>query len=116
MAGTPKNAFWGFAFSHAVSPARSLTGTSDPTAMPNSYDVTIETGWNAFFAPKSMPAEKVQSLGQAIQAAMADPALRKRFVELTMEPVSTSTDETREMLKAYRAQWEPVVKRSGYQQ
>ena len=94
---------------------RSQFAPDIPTLEEAGVDLTA-TGWNAFFAPKSMPAEKVRSLGQAIQAAMADPALRKRFVELTMEPVSTSTDETREMLKAYRAQWEPVVKRSGYQQ
>jgi len=94
---------------------RSQFAPDIPTLKEAGVDLSA-TGWNAFFAPKAMPAEKVQALGQAIQAAMADPALRKRFVELTMDPVSTSTDETRDMLKAYRAQWEPVVKRSGYQQ
>ena len=94
---------------------RSQFGPDIPTLKEAGVDLSA-TGWNAFFAPKAMPAEKVKALGQAIQAAMAEPALRKRFVELTMEPVSTSTEETRELLKAYRAQWEPVVRRSGYQQ
>jgi tripartite-type tricarboxylate transporter receptor subunit TctC len=94
---------------------RSQFAPDIPTLKEAGVDLSA-TGWNAFFAPKAMPAEKVKALGQAIQAAMADPAVRKRFVELTMEPVSSSTEETSEMLKAYRAQWEPVVKRSGYQQ
>lgn len=73
------------------------------------------SGWNAFFAPRSMPAERVQALAQAIQSVMADPAVRKRFTEASMEPMSMSQRETAELLKAYKAQWEPVVKRSGYE-
>lgn len=72
-------------------------------------------GWNAFFAPRTMPADKVQALAQAIQAVMADPALQKRFADASMEPVSSSQAQTAAMLKAYKAQWEPVVRRSGYQ-
>ena len=74
------------------------------------------TGWNTLFAAKSMPAAKVQMLSDAVKTVMADPAVQKRFTDAGMEPVSLGQAETASMLKAYKAQWEPVVKRSGYQQ
>jgi len=72
------------------------------------------TGWNAFFAPVSMPPAKVQLLGQAIREAMQDPAVRKAFETMNLTPVVSTPAETAQMLKAFRAQWEPVVKRTGF--
>ncbi len=63
-----------------------------------------------------MPAEEVRDLATAIQAVMSDPAVRKQFVAGNMDPVSASQEQTISMLKAYRAQWEPVIKRSGFQE
>ena len=63
-----------------------------------------------------MPAAKVATLAQAIAGVMADPAVRKRFVDASMDPVSMTREQTAAALGAYKAQWEPVVKRSGYQQ
>ena len=86
-----------------------------PTLEQSGVDLSA-TGWNTLFAAKSMPAEKVQQLADAVQKVMADPAVRKRFTDVSMTPVSASQAETAAMLKAYEAQWEPAVKRSGYQQ
>ncbi len=95
--------------------ARSEFVKEVPTLKESGIDLAA-SGWNTFFAPKSMPAAKVAKLAQEISAVMADPAVRKRFVDASMDPVSLSQAETAASLKAYRAQWEPVVKRSGYQQ
>jgi tripartite-type tricarboxylate transporter receptor subunit TctC len=73
------------------------------------------TGWNAFFAPRSMPAAKVQMLGQAIREVMQDPAMRASFESIQLSPVASTPAETASMLKAFRAQWQPVVKRSGFE-
>lgn len=86
-----------------------------PTLKESGIDLAA-SGWNTFFAPRSMPAAKASTLAQAIAAVMSDPAVRKRFVEASMDPVSMSQAETVTTLKAYKTQWEPVVKRSGYQQ
>lgn len=75
----------------------------------------VATGWNAFFAPASMPRDKVARLSQAIREVMQDPDTVRRFRDSLMTPVASTQEQTAAMLKAYRAQWAPVVKKSGYQ-
>lgn len=57
----------------------------------------------------------MQALAQAIQTVTADSALKKRFSDANMELVSMSQEQTANMLEDYKTQWEPVVKRSGYE-
>ncbi len=71
-------------------------------------------GWNTFFAPSSMPAAKVQLISSAIREVMQDPGLKKAADALYITPVVSTSAETAQMLKAYRQQWEPVVRRSGF--
>jgi tripartite-type tricarboxylate transporter receptor subunit TctC len=73
------------------------------------------TGWNAFFAPASMPPPLVQRYAAAIREVMADADTQRRFVAAQMSPVVATQAQTEAMLKAYRAQWAPVVAQSGYQ-
>lgn len=73
------------------------------------------TGWNAFFAPAAMPADRVSRYASAIHAIMKEPETRQKFMDAKMIPVASSMAETASMLKAYRAQWAPVVQKSGYQ-
>ncbi|RST55105.1 Bug family tripartite tricarboxylate transporter substrate binding protein [Variovorax sp. MHTC-1] len=75
----------------------------------------VATGWNAFFAPASMPRDKVARLSQAIREVMQDPDTVRRFRDSLMTPVASTQEQTAAMLKAYRAQWAPVVQKSGYQ-
>ena len=86
-----------------------------PTLKESGIDL-VAYGWNALFAPASMPAARVEALGAAIARVMASPALRKRFEDAQMTPVSGGPKETAAMLDAYRKQWEPVVKDSGITQ
>jgi tripartite-type tricarboxylate transporter receptor subunit TctC len=85
-----------------------------PTFKEAGLDLTA-TGWNAFFAPASMPRDKVGLLSQAIHDVMQDPDTQRRFADSKMTPVVSTQAQTEAMLKAYRAQWEPVVRQSGYQ-
>jgi len=75
----------------------------------------VATGFNAFFAPATMPAAKVQQYAAAIHDIMRDPDTQKRFMDAQMTPVVSTQAQTIAMLKAYRAQWGPVVQKSGYQ-
>jgi tripartite-type tricarboxylate transporter receptor subunit TctC len=84
-----------------------------PTFREAGFNVAA-TGWNAFFAPASMPPAKVQLLGQAIRAAMQDASVRSAFETMNLTPVLSTPAETAQMLKSFRAQWEPVVKRAGF--
>lgn len=72
-------------------------------------------GWNTFFAPSTMPPAKVQLLAAAIREVMQDPALQKAANASYITPIVSTQAETVQMLKAFRQQWEPVVRRSGFQ-
>lgn len=75
----------------------------------------VATGWNAFFAPASMPAAAVQRYAAAITEVMKDPDTQRKFAAAQMTAVISTQAQTAAMLKAYRAQWAPVVQKSGYQ-
>jgi len=96
------------------------SGTAREPSLPDvpTFDETgvkLEaSGWNAFFASASMPAEKAQMLGKAISEVAADPAVRKTLEQNDLLPVSADAAETAKLIDAFRKQWEPVVKRSGF--
>lgn len=73
------------------------------------------TGWNTLFASAHMPQATVQALAAAIHQVMQDEAVRKRFAEANITPIGATLEETHSALKAFDAQWAPVVKASGYQ-
>lgn len=98
----------------AVSSAkRSLLDTKIPTFKEGGLDLAA-TGWNTFFAPMSMPKAQAERLAGLIHEVMKDPDTRRKFEAAKMEPVASSMAQTEAMLKAYRAQWAPVVQRSGF--
>lgn len=75
----------------------------------------VATGWNTFFAPATMPKDKVERLATAIREVMQDPDTQRKFTDAKMTPVVSTQAQTVAMLKAYRTQWAPVVQKSGYQ-
>jgi tripartite-type tricarboxylate transporter receptor subunit TctC len=85
-----------------------------PTFREAGFGLTA-TGWNAFFASASMPPAKAKAIAEAIREAMRDEALRKAFAATLMTPVVATQAETEAMLKAFREQWLPVVRKSGFQ-
>jgi tripartite-type tricarboxylate transporter receptor subunit TctC len=99
----------------AVSSAqRSPLAPNVPTFKEAGLDL-VATGWNTFFAPASMPKAKVEMLARAIHDVMMDPDTKRQFADQKMNPVVATQAQTAEMLKKYRAQWAPVVQKSGYQ-
>ncbi|WP_295537764.1 Bug family tripartite tricarboxylate transporter substrate binding protein [uncultured Pseudacidovorax sp.] len=72
-------------------------------------------GWNAFFAPASMPRDKVDRLAREIREVMQEPDTQRKFTDAKMLPVVSTRAETEAMVKAFRAQWAPIIQTSGYQ-
>lgn len=93
---------------------RSPYAPTVPTFRESGLDL-VATGWNAFFAPATMPRDKAAALANAIRDVMRDPDTQRRFTDARMTPVVSTQAQTGAMLKAYRAQWGPVVQKSGYQ-
>ncbi len=101
-----------------------IMATSGPRRSPFSADIPtfkeagldlVGTGWNALFAPASMPKDRVARLGAAVEQVMREEATRRLFHDARMVAVASTPAQTAAMLKAYRAQWAPVVQKSGYQ-
>lgn len=98
----------------AVSSAkRSALAPQIPTFKEAGMDLAA-TGWNTFFAPMSMPKAQAERLAGLIVEVMKDPETQRKFETAKMEPVVATMAQTEAMLKAYRAQWSPVVQRSGF--
>ncbi|WP_208509034.1 Bug family tripartite tricarboxylate transporter substrate binding protein [Variovorax paradoxus] len=93
---------------------RSPFAPSVPTFKEAGLDLSA-SGWNTFFAPATMPREKVERLATAIREVMQDPDTVRKFTDSKMTPVVSTPAQTAAMLKAYRLQWGPVVQKSGYQ-
>jgi tripartite-type tricarboxylate transporter receptor subunit TctC len=99
----------------AVSGAKRSPHAPDiPTFKEAGLDL-VATGWNAFFAPKTMDPGKVALLSKAIREVMQDADTVRKFNDFKMTPVASTQAQTQAMLAAFRAQWSPVVQKSGYQ-
>ena len=93
---------------------RSPFAASVPTFKEAGLDL-VAAGWNTFFAPASLSKDKVERLSQAISEVMQDPDTQRKFSEAKLTPVVSSQAQTQAMLASFRAQWAPVVQRSGFQ-
>ncbi|MDP9901424.1 Bug family tripartite tricarboxylate transporter substrate binding protein [Variovorax ginsengisoli] len=93
---------------------RSAFAPDVPTFKEAGLDL-VATGWNTFFAPATMPRAKVARIAQAVRDVMQDPDTQRQFKDARLVPVVSTAEQTTTMLRAYRAQWAPVVQKSGYQ-
>ena len=71
------------------------------------------SAWFAVFAPKSTPAEVIRLLNQRLQAALDEPKLRQRLLELGAEPGGGSPESTSERLRADHRLWGQVIRDAG---
>jgi tripartite-type tricarboxylate transporter receptor subunit TctC len=73
-------------------------------------------GWYGLFAPKGTPKDIIGKLNAAVVGALADPAVRSRFVDLGLEifPREQQTPEApRALVKADAEKWWPIIKALG---
>ena len=69
--------------------------------------------WSVLIAPKGVPPEVVQKVNAAVNATLADPAIRKRLVDEGSEIRPMTAAETAAFVKAENARWVKVVKDAG---
>jgi tripartite-type tricarboxylate transporter receptor subunit TctC len=88
--------------------------------VPSSKEAAVEQflfqGWNAIFAPKGTPKPVVAALSQALQAAVADPAVRARIEELgsvPAKPEMATPEYLGRMVKSDIERWAVVIKAAG---
>lgn len=84
----------------------------DEAGMPGLY-VNI---WYGLWAPKGTPQGVIGKLNRAAEAAMADPAVQKRFTDLSLDvppPDQQSPQALHALQKAEIEKWWPIIKSAG---
>lgn len=72
--------------------------------------------WHALYAPKGTPKPVIDKLSSALQEALRDDTVKKRFADLgaeTMPPERGTPEALRTHLKAEIDKWGPIIKKAG---
>ncbi len=86
--------------------------TMQEAGLPN-FEITV---WQGLYAPKGTPKAVIDKLVKALQDALSDATLNKRFAELgtKAEARNRATPEAlRAHLKAEIDKWAPIIKKAG---
>ena len=92
---------------------RDATFPGVPTFKESGYDM-VGTGWYGLFAPAGTPGAAVERLSKAAIAAVKDPAVNKRMVDIGLEPTGHGPAELGRIMKADYDKWGPVIRESGF--
>jgi tripartite-type tricarboxylate transporter receptor subunit TctC len=77
------------------------------------FEVSI---WHALYAPKGTPKPAIDKLVSALQAALQDDTVKKRFADLGAESVSpdrATPAALQSYLKSEIDKWGPIIKKAG---
>lgn len=86
--------------------------TVSESGLPN-FEVTV---WHGLYAPKGTPKAALDKLNAALQAALKDPEVIKRFEGLGTEPVTMDKATPAYHAKHLKAQidlWGPIIQKAG---
>jgi tripartite-type tricarboxylate transporter receptor subunit TctC len=98
----------------AVANASRLAALPDvPTAAELGVKGYESSAWFGFVAPRGTPRPIVQKLNGEVLAALADPAVRGRFVEFGAEPVTSTPEEFGRFIASEVAKWRDIVAKAG---
>jgi tripartite-type tricarboxylate transporter receptor subunit TctC len=84
-----------------------------PTFKEQGFDLVAKP-WYGLFAPAGTPPAVVERLSKAAMAAVGDPAVSKRLVEMGLQPTGGGPDKLAAALKADYDHWGPVIRASGF--
>jgi tripartite-type tricarboxylate transporter receptor subunit TctC len=97
----------------AVTSAKRQELLPDVPAMAEFLPGYEANGWYGIVAPKGTPADIVSALNKQVNAALADPATRKRFTDLGCNVFSGTPDDFKKFIAAETAKWAKVVAFAG---
>jgi tripartite-type tricarboxylate transporter receptor subunit TctC len=99
-----------------TSAARHVAAPDIPTFAEMGLPALTYFEWIGFFAPRGTPRDIIGKLNTAVTEALADPAVRSRYVEFGAEifPREEQTPEALDALvKADAEKWWPIIKELG---
>lgn len=65
--------------------------------------------WFGIYGPKGLPAEVVNKVNQAVNAALAETELKERFIRLGADPTGGTPQAFAAMVKADHAKWKKII-------
>ncbi len=80
-----------------------------PTVRELGFPGIEANGWNGLFAPAKTPRDVIDRLQKEVAAALRNPELSKRLVDLAAEPVGSGPAELDAVLKAQLGQFRPII-------
>ena len=69
--------------------------------------------WNGVFAPARTPPEVIELLNREIRAVLQDPELKQRFLDLGLEPLSSTPQELGARMSSEINKWARVINDAG---
>jgi len=97
----------------AVTTTHRLTALPDMPTVAEAVPGYEALGWYALGAPKNTPAEIVDKLNAATNAALADPRLKARLADLGVEPMPMTPAEFGKFIAGETDKWTKVIKSAG---
>jgi tripartite-type tricarboxylate transporter receptor subunit TctC len=98
----------------AVANATRLPALPDvPTATEVGLKGYESSAWFGLVAPRGTPRPIVDKLNAEVAAAVADPAVRTRFVEFGTEPLTMSPEEMGRYISAEVMKWRDIITKAG---
>lgn len=69
--------------------------------------------WDAFFAPRGTPAQIVQKFSDHLQQALAQPDMRRRMMDIGVEPLFMGPRELEAFVRQERSKWGAIIQSAG---
>ena len=86
-----------------------------PTAKEAGVPNLLANSWNGLGVPAKTPQAVVDRLNKEINAAVQNPAVRQKLLDLNVEPYATTVPQAHDWLQAEIKRWGEVIQRAGIQ-
>ncbi len=102
---------------YGITSARRVPSLAEVPTMAEQGMKDFQIGiWHALYAPKGTPKPVIDKLSAALQEALRDESVKKRFADLgaeTFPPERGTPEALRSHLKAEIDKWGPVIRKAG---
>lgn len=99
----------------AVADAARLPSLPGVQSIAESLPDVVVPGWTGFFAPANLPPAVAARLSGALVAALRKPAVAQALRKRSLEPVGSSPEELRELVRSGLERWAPVIAKAQLQ-
>ncbi len=86
-----------------------------PTAKEAGIPNLVSNSWNGLGVPAKTPAAVVDRLNKEVNAALQNPAVRQKLLDLNVEPHPSTVAQAQEWLQTEIKRWGDVIQRAGIQ-